>query len=227
MKTEIKTHLEYLLNPPPEDQDPLYSDDQIQLVIDLFNRTGDLSKDMTHAVTGVITEAYEMETAKDETNALEEIGDGIFFWHAMMLVSVGMAEEGVIAEGEIARAYDWVKSLEEEFQVAYRSGTHAGKVNRRHVHECLDIVKKWVGYGKEPTETTSELLGKTTSILFYGIEQACSKLHRTDTQEVLREAIQMNLAKLRVRYKDGKFSQDSAINRDKGAEREALESSAK
>ena len=228
MKTETKTHLHpFVKKVVAEDVIPFERNDLLELVNNLFNRTGDFSKDMTHAILGIQTEAFEMETATDDTHRLEEIGDGIFFFTAMMVVAVEMVQKGRLPMAEIDRVEVFLAAVEEEFQVALRDGTDFFKLVRAHNVEALDILKKWVGYGKQPVDQMPRLLAISLSTLLYGIELAMTAMHRTDFNAVVEEAIDMNIAKLNKRYSLGKFDADSALNRDTAAERQALESASK
>lgn len=83
--------------------------------------------------------------------------------------------------------------------------------------ELLDVVKKAMIYGKEPDLVNiKEELGDT---LWY-IGLMCIDLGCT-----FEDLFDMNWEKLKLRYEQGKFSEDSALNRNLSAERVALESS--
>jgi NTP pyrophosphatase (non-canonical NTP hydrolase) len=81
--------------------------------------------------------------------------------------------------------------------------------------ELLDVAKKAMIYGKTPDlVNVKEELG---DLLWY-IGLMCIDLNCT-----FEELFDMNWEKLKLRYEKGKFSEDSALNRNLAAERVALE----
>lgn len=81
--------------------------------------------------------------------------------------------------------------------------------------EVLDVYKKNLAYGKDlDVVNIKEELG---DLMWYAVN-LCTLLGAD-----MRELLDTNVAKLRLRYPEG-FTEDSAINRDLEAERALLES---
>lgn len=177
-------------------------------VAKLFNRTGDLSKDLCHAALGIVTEMRELNlavNAQDDVNALEEAGDLTFFYHALCLVIHDLYPEPDGDAGAIAQA-----TYERGLQLT------AQELIDQFSTEMLDTAKRWVGYGKQPTlAQATELLIKAT--LLFNIVLMAS-VPDIDGEDILRA----NMAKLLVRYPGGEFDAFRAVTRDTEAERAAL-----
>lgn len=164
----------------------------------LFNRSGDISKDFTHAVLGIITELDEFANATDPLNALEEKGDLVFYLEALRQV----LDEHSPIDVEMLDIY-------------------AKKILNRVTNdppnlidvqmEWADLAKRWIGYGKAPTMSTTELFAEASMLVF------------DVTRNVLGDPITSNINKLLKRYNGMTFSKERAIHRDKEAERQALQ----
>lgn len=176
-----------------------------EFVRDLFNRSGDPSKDFTHAILGIVTEVHEYLSATDEGNGLEELGDLAFFLEALGQVCLDrqgflntqLGEEGVV-------------SL---FELADKVGTSA--VIADVCNTLLDDAKRWVGYGKEP-KPLNEVFQTAADLVHF--------VNVTGPYPVIdvNKIIAANQRKLLRRYKGGKFSQRAALVRDLEAEHVAL-----
>jgi len=164
----------------------------------LFNRSGDISKDFAHAALGLVTELDEFANATDPLNALEEKGDLLFYLEALRQVldehsPIDMERLDVYAHRIVTRALEEPPKL-----VAV-------------MVEWVDLAKRWIGYGKAPTMSTTELFAEA-SILVYAL-----------TKDVPGDAVTSNINKLLKRYNGMTFSKERAVNRDKEAERQALQ----
>lgn len=164
----------------------------------LFHRSGDISKDFTHAVLGIITELDEFVNATDPLNALEEKGDLVFYLEALRQVldehsPIDMEMLDVYAKKIVTRVLEEPPKLI-EIQM-----------------EWADLAKRWIGYGKAPTMSTTELFAEA-SLLVYAF-----------TKDVAGDPITSNINKLLKRYNGMTFSKERAVNRDKEAERQALQ----
>lgn len=171
----------------------------------LYNRTGDMSKDFSHAVLGIVTETHEYLNATDKVNAIEEAGDLAFYATALHQV---LNDFSPIDEDELDRLEDEILAklqLDEEVNIT-----------EMHV-EWLDLAKRWIGYGKAPTMSTTRLMAEATAML--NITMPIGILETDDAKEVLIA----NVRKLMKRYNGIKFDADLAVNRDTAAEREQLE----
>lgn len=173
----------------------------------LYNRTGDLSKDFSHAVLGIVTECHEYLTATDEVNAVEEAGDLCFYLTALKQV---LDEMSPIDDEAYNKLYDAASARmeTEDFQVV---STYV---------EWLDLAKRWVGYGKSPTMHTTELLANASALVSFVV--SCGPVGEPDMHKVLL----VNVEKLLQRYNGMTFSAERAVNRDLFAEREVLETHA-
>lgn len=165
----------------------------------LFNRSGDISKDFAHAALGLVTELDEFANATDPLNALEEKGDLLFYLEAMRQV---LDEHSPVHMGML--------------------DAYAEKIVQRYLEdppklvtvmmEWVDLAKRWIGYGKAPTMSTTELFAEASLLVF------------VLTKDVPGDAMTSNINKLLTRYNGMTFSKDRAVNRDKEAERAALQS---
>jgi hypothetical protein len=174
----------------------------------LFNRSGDLSKDFTHAVLGIITESHEYLMATDMVNAIEEAGDLAFYLTALKQV-----------------LDDFSPTNQEEFEKLItpaidRINQPGGVELDEHFTEWLDLAKRWIGYGKAPTMTTTQLLAEASALVNVVIEGGAA-------QEVdMRKIVLVNVEKLLKRYNGMTFDAERAVTRDLFAEREVLEANA-
>jgi NTP pyrophosphatase (non-canonical NTP hydrolase) len=171
----------------------------------LYNRSGDISKDFSHAVLGLVTESREYLQATDKVNAIEEVGDLMFYLEALRQV---LGDHAPINEDEVLKEYGEVLSA------------ISGDVNLTDMHtEWLDLAKRWIGYGKAPTMTTSKLLAEATVLLTITIPAGILGDDDYDLDDVIRT----NVRKLLKRYNGMTFSAELAVNRDLDAERSVLE----
>lgn len=177
--------------------------EHIDLVKRLFNRTGDISKDVTHAILGVVTEVHELKHATDEVNALEELGDLMFFLQALtMVVSEHLGTEIDIQDPRLEQAY---RTIVEE-----NAGQDPTEAQLRF--DLLNETKRWVGYDREPSEFFHLL-----------VKASMYALQNPDFLEAdLDAALAANIAKLEKRYPKGRFDAEDATNRNLEAERAAL-----
>lgn len=170
----------------------------------LYNRSGDLSKDFTHAVLGIVTECHEYLTATDEVNAVEEAGDLCFYLTALkqVLDDVGTYDEAEF-EKLLAAACD-------------RMDSNGFQVMDEFV-EWLDLAKRWVGYGKAPTMTPTQLMAEAAALVSFVIDKGAA----TDVD--MPVIMVTNVDKLLKRYNGMVFDAERAVNRDLPAERAVLE----
>lgn len=167
-----------------------------EFVDSLFAKHPDPAVMFAHAALGISTEAFELFTAVDEVNAVEELGDLAFYVVAARNV---LFNAGVSGERENA---DDVEDKGIEARVC----------------ELQDLAKRWMAYGKLPDFGKVDTV--LSCILGYGIgvvDREASQVEAT-----LDNAIEANRRKLNVRYQAG-FSTQAALNRDLAAERVALE----
>ncbi len=170
----------------------------------LFNRTGDLSKDFTHAVLGLVTESHEYLEAVERNDVVEEAGDLAFYSEALQQV---LNDLSPINEAELDK-------FEDEIIASY-AGTI---VDLEEIHvEWLDLAKRWIGYGKAPTMSTTRLLAEARAMINFTIQ--AGKLTQSDAMQVLL----VNIEKLMSRYNGIKFSADLAVNRDVATERKVID----
>lgn len=165
-----------------------------------FNRSGDPSKDFTHAILGIATEIHEYLSATDGVNGLEELGDLEFYVEALRQVCDEYSgapilirdAHGVFVVGE----YDIPAAI-------------AGSVN-----ELLDHAKRWVGYNTVPD--IRFVMQYTYSLVeFVNVTGP----YPCDDHDRIKAA---NMAKLLKRYPEGEFNQFRALTRDLDGERAVL-----
>lgn len=182
----------------------------------LFNRTGDLSKDFTHAVLGLSTECYELIKAPDHVNGVEEGGDLMFYYMAL---------------DQVLDDCDWLSFEATELALAndhpsvqYSLGHTAQEAMDFALNQLQDIAKRWVGYGKAPEGSTTAITLHAGAALRAAMQISCLRFSaQSNIEPVL---IKANIAKLLKRYKGKKFNAEHAVNRDVAAERVVLEDAA-
>ena len=177
----------------------------------LFNRSGDVSKDFTHAVLGIATEVCEIRTAKEPVNRLEEGGDLTFYGVAL----------GQVIGDHLGMTLEQFADLDSDDFLAEMEAKHFGSTSEvvdLLINELLDISKRWVGYGKAPADPLHALnLGR------WVISAAVADAGFFGAPDLL---IYANIGKLLERYKGMTFSAEHAVNRDLAAERSVLEHAA-
>jgi hypothetical protein len=176
---------------------PTYAD----FVRKLFNRSGDPSKDFTHAILGIVTEIHEYQHSVDDVNGVEELGDIAFYLVALRQVIEDHTGVALTTVEPVAQMLSAQVGLYEYFD--------------SEVNYLQDVAKRWVGYGKAPTHFR-ELFNRAvllTALVNGDGEYPCEDLEKIQTT---------NMRKLLKRYPGGEFSQYHALVRDLDAEREAL-----
>ena len=185
-------------------------------VAKLFNRTGDLSKDFTHACLGIYTEVGELFDSKEILEAILEAGDLMFFGQALDMV----IDEFVTTVLTQYTPDDYMKAwtAQEEATLNYARSHHHDAVLRQFGTDLLNASKRWVGYGKVPTlEDVCAVRCKARVIIPLAL--AYSMVNDRTPEEFVRA----NMAKLLKRYPGGEFDAYRAVNRDTEAEREAAQ----
>ena len=178
----------------------------------LFNRTGDISKDFTHAVLGTLTECHEYTNAIDGVHAIEEAGDQLFFVTALKIVVSEHLGEAAFRELSTGSA----ELLDETLQSW--DGRPVSDILLDQSVFAMDVCKRWVGYEKEPTlDQLKELVRRLIAVC--GVVLESGRFWPLDFEQVQR----VNVEKLLERYNGTRFSADRAVNRDLANERATLE----
>lgn len=182
----------------------------------LFNRSGDLSKDFTHAVLGLRTECYELLQARDGVNAIEEGGDLRFYLEAL---------HQVVADCDWIVVYEPTDAQMREHASVKFSVCHTAQETMEFcLNQLEDLAKRWVGYRKAPHGPGYEILLYAAGAVRSAMQVSVLRF----TPAVLAEEtmIRANVAKLLKRYKGTAFNAEHAVNRDVAAERVVLEDAA-
>lgn len=183
-----------------------------QFVQGLFNRTGDISKDFTHAALGILTECDEYLRAPDKVNAIEEAGDHLFFMTAFRIVvaeHLGEQEFASVALAATVVLDDQLKAMD---------GKRIQDILLEQSVAAMDVCKRWVGYGKAPSPLQlSELAARLLAVS--GVALESGKFWPLDFDQVQK----VNVEKLLERYNGTRFNADRAVNRDLANERATLE----
>lgn len=176
----------------------------------LFAVSGDPSKDFTHAILGIVTEAFELVNANDAVHALEEKGDLIFYMQA--LIQVACDHEGLTLEDirefpalDIDYPWDLTDSASDK--------SSSGSIY------LMDQAKRWVGYGKAP-ESLAHTVRVAAAVVYLALTNCGYALESSE------EIVSANMKKLLKRYPDKVFNQEHALVRDLAGERKVLEDAA-
>jgi hypothetical protein len=168
----------------------------------LFNRSGDPSKDFTHAILGIVTEIHEYTNSTDAVNGLEELGDLTFY-------SVALRQVIEDYTGTLLVPTPMPNLRRAEFE------KDKDKYFADESVYLMDVAKRWVGYGKVPADLND---------LYNRVVQLADLANRSGKYpcDDFVKLSGSNMRKLLKRYPGGEFSQYHALVRDLGAEREAL-----
>jgi NTP pyrophosphatase (non-canonical NTP hydrolase) len=178
-----------------------------------FNRSGDFSKDFTHAILGFVTEVHEYLSAHDEINGLEELGDMHFYVVALQQVVndywlIFGVEERSRSEHETS-----LRRFMSEVETMMLESSISAAISILS-NDLLDHAKRWVGYAKMP----KSLLEVADLVIV--LEVLVNKFGPYPNPDI--ERIQVtNMAKLQKRHGD-KYSPVAADQRDTEAERAAI-----
>ena len=186
----------------------------------LFNRSGDPSKDFTHAILGIKTEIFEYLHATDRINGVEELGDLAFYVEALrQVINDYLMEQrlDIIHELDI----DAELKTERAGLATYEPRTAKFEELSSRLNDLLDDAKRWVGYNREPDSLPAVFLNARGVAAF---AQSLGILSDTPTAPEL--IIAVNMAKLLKRYPGGDYDQFRALQRDLSGERETLETAA-
>lgn len=160
----------------------------------MVGQYGNMQSNMViHALLGVASETWELVTANDGVNMIEELGD-IRWFFALFQHTTGVQLDFDKGKLDIGATDEWTYKL-------------------------IDIAKRLFAYGESVDKHLQEItytmqsLGRTLSTL----TQGHSKILEVETQA--QSAV---INKLRARFPE-KFTEDHAIDRDTDYEREILE----
>ena len=155
-----------------------------------FNKPGTSPlHDLLHGALGLVTELHEYRNAVDRVHKMEELGD--LMWFATLLRQTALAQ------------------ITEYSPVPINEPIFNGSVIAR----VCDIAKRWMQYGKAPSQDDWAFVASVTASIIEVIV-----LDDFDLDQVL----QKNYDKLEARF-GAKFSTDRAIDRDTANERKVLE----
>lgn len=183
--------------------------DYADFVMGLLNRSpGDLSKDFAHVLLGISTETLELTMSTDSVNELEEVGDVVFYTQAAHCILFEL----------VGGAPPLMGNLDPLYLVGARTGVEV----MQDMEHLLDKTKRWVGYGLTPTAEDADRMHRTISNMLQAVMRDSATQLELLPDDLLQKAKDRNVAKLRKRYKTGRFSVEQAVNRDLEAERAAL-----
>lgn len=172
--------------------------DYMSLALRSAKDLGASNEDFAHAALGLVDEAYELKLATSEENALEELGDLVWF--------IALA----------GRALDCNPFyLEAGLHSGSRdSGTLGTMVEflGEHAAYIAGPAKKWLVSGKRPDDTIAHRLARMVYLV-----RAVAEMYGW-TLEHVQEA---NIRKLAARYPEG-FTDWHANHRDVDEEMKAL-----
>lgn len=174
---------------------------------------------LAHAAMGVVTEVQEALDATTPENSLEEAGDIAFFCAAFIQSLPHQVDDNLIdpAMRKVLLDYCLKNGVA---PTSFDDGDVFGFMQAVSV-EMLDAAKRYLAYDKPPTpESCTHLVGCAEMI--GGLALTCSPDQgEADPQKV----IDINVAKLRKRYKGG-FSTEAAVNRDVAGELDVIKATA-
>ena len=165
------------------------------------NQENDPAALYLHGIIGMISERGEIRDVQDEVNAIEEIGD-VLWYLACCHRATGRNVDDLLAGG--------ISTHADDFALLH------------HLSSAADIAKRWWMYGATP-KRLSEAADQADRIATEIISIALNVLSdRDNVGEILSKARAINIAKLLKRYPK-KFTEDCALIRDLGLERKTME----
>ena len=115
----------------------------------LFNRSGDPSKDFTHAILGIKTEIFEYLHATDRINGVEELGDLAFYVEALrQVINDYLMEQRLDIIHELDIDAELISDL--ATLATFEPRTAKFEELSALLNDLLDDAKRWVGYNREP-----------------------------------------------------------------------------
>lgn len=152
---------------------------------------------MIHALLGVVDETYEVVTAGDYVNMVEEIGD-LRWFAALFQHATGVQLDFAAGELDVGAIDGWM-------------------------HDLTSIAKRMFAYG-ESEDKHLQMATLTIQSIGRTLTHLVSQLAKQKPEALLKEADAAVINKLRARFPE-KFTEDHAIGRDTDYEREVLEQS--
>lgn len=167
------------------------------------NQEGRPAELYLHGIIGMISEFSEIEMIDSGVNAIEEIGD-VLWYLACCQRAIGFSLSPVATD------------------CATLSGSKQSLLMLYHSSTALDTAKRWWMYGKSPAVdvASKQALGIAQCAVNLVMIHAAGSLG-LPAQDVIQAARIANIAKLQKRYPE-KFTQDRAINRDVASEYKAM-----
>lgn len=182
-----------------------------------------------HAAMGLSTEANELidmlecaygDEKLDFVNIEEELGDSN--WYQSEMIDI-MRQFGYNISWEITRKYSCnigVSLLTEKRSSLTDRIMHAAIKMSVEANEILDIVKKYIYYGRKMNLLNIKERLCNSNICQTIIIDTMKQLHYNTSWEIINKK---NIDKLRKRYKSGTFTAVEAVNRNLDVERAVLE----
>lgn len=168
------------------------------------NQENDPGSLYLHGVIGMLSERNEIRDIRDGVNAVEEIGD-VLWYLACCHRATGRDVDDLLTGGLSPHADDYAL-------------LHC-------MSDALDIAKRWWMYGAKP-ESLGNAADRADYIATEIIALALQSFGaRDDVHGILSKARVSNIAKLQIRYPH-LFTQELAVSRDLSSERQALENKA-
>jgi hypothetical protein len=223
-------------------QDALRTEAPLHEAVNRLSQTKMLR--INHAVLGLISDLHELAHATDDTNTREEVGDLFWFLNLGMSTLERPNETGARASNKtlngkaVSDPSDFLKMLAPHYKqdTLQLCHTQEGTIKFMMGEACqlADVVKAAIHYGKaqfDPPPESIHSLGKQSfewmvEYRLKNITAALSYLCLIHLKVAPHTIMEDNIRKLRARFPDA-YSQAKALERDKDAERAAINSDPK
>lgn len=170
---------------------------------------------LLHSAVGLIGELVELRHAKfdDDVHYIEEIGDCCWYWAI-----------GVDTLSVMGRSVQIIIPDRDRMAVDILNDAQA------HAAVILDMCKKLVWYRADSTKKVKHPITGVMLPIIDHMVNAYSEVYRLLGEmcqlhgHPIETAFKLNIDKLSIRYKTGKFSEKEAVERDTSKEQDSIRS---
>ena len=154
---------------------------------------------LLHAQLGLCTEFTEFHDAKTRVNAIEELGDMIWYL-ALIDNTISVASLQSLVQENSQFDYDISQ---------YVSASH-------WIAEMADVLKRCIYYSEPFNEANKKgiIPSKRFEVAYWGVIRWMEDIISDQSFPSMGELMHMNIEKLSKRFSDLKFTQDAVLNRD-------------
>lgn len=154
---------------------------------------------LLHAQLGLCTEFTEFHDAKTRANAIEELGD--MLWYLALI-------DNTISVASLQSLVEENKQFDQDIS-QYVSASH-------WIAEMADVLKRCIYYAEPFNEANKKgiIPSKRFEVAYWGVIRWMEDIISDQSFPSMGELMHMNIEKLSKRFSDLKFTQDAVLNRN-------------